>query len=411
MLVGRPALGGLGSPTGSLEAYGGDTSDAAPESPGDARIAAPKPLGGEYTGYGAASSSDNVDGEALGDAPGFAQARRASEASTGWVDGDAGVCADRDVMRSSLLILGEMVGAGVLALPFAVREAGWVGAIILIPMVGWLSYFSGLVLVRARQRIARPAAAAAASAAAVGPLARLLTRAPPPPPRAQSSVVRLSSARAGPLQLNGSLALLARAPYVFAAKVAGGGLLAAVCAFCVLVTLFGAAVTDLVLMKQNLVTVAPDVLSPQAWTILVAAAALPLTWLESPRDLFSTGLAATTAAFVAVTAVIVLSFVADANPAPPLVKVETGVAAQLSAFGTCAFAFGGHALFPSLQVNVEKPGGFARSMYVSYMSLMPLYLLVAFIVCECCCAARARRSTARCLHPCASCVLSHAFVR
>ena len=86
---------------------------------------------------------------------------------------------------------------------------------------------------------------------------------------------------------------------------------------------------------------------------------------------------ATLATVVVGIGVLILGTEQAAKPFPgaPTVTFDS----FFSGFGTILFAFGGHALFPTLQVDMKEPRKFGWVMAISYFAILCLYIPVSVV--------------------------------
>ncbi|GMT01176.1 hypothetical protein PENTCL1PPCAC_23350, partial [Pristionchus entomophagus] len=111
--------------------------------------------------------------------------------------------------------------------------------------------------------------------------------------------------------------------------------------------------------------------------LIVTVILLPLLMLGSPKDFWQAGLIAV----ISTSTAIVLIFVGAAHDQgecmkyveyPPVVFEKFFLA-----YGTIMFAYGGHACFPTFQHDMKKPQDFSKSVIVGYIVIIIMYLPVS----------------------------------
>jgi len=111
---------------------------------------------------------------------------------------------------------------------------------------------------------------------------------------------------------------------------------------------------------------------------------LPLTYLGTPKDFSAIGPLATTCSIVSGLFILInLAMISHSNgftvPKRYLVNPETA----LAAFGTLQFTFGGIAIFPTIQNDLEEPEKFPYAVAVGYSIVVAVYTLIstlAFVI-------------------------------
>nr|CDJ97216.1 Amino acid transporter domain containing protein [Haemonchus contortus] len=105
------------------------------------------------------------------------------------------------------------------------------------------------------------------------------------------------------------------------------------------------------------------------WLIVIVGLIVwPATMLRSPMHFWQVAVFSALSSSIAV-CLLVIGFVHDA----PVCGQDTSYRAFdlrnfFMAYGTMVFAFGGHAVFPTIQNDMRKPRLFTRSVWVAYVS-------------------------------------------
>ncbi|KAG0724217.1 Amino acid transporter AVT1D [Chionoecetes opilio] len=238
---------------------------------------------------------------------------------------------------TGFFLIAQMAGAGFLALPRALADTGWLG-IVMLPLF-------------------------CVSVAFVGT-------------RLGKSWVILEER--WPQVYKGG----ARQPYMEIGYRSMGRAGRVVTRVCVLVKLFGTTTVHLILMAEMVAEVVQQkgglCLTKCHLILIVAACLVPLTWLGTPKDLWQASLLAVAATLVAVVVIVVQIFMAQSNGmvAPPVYPNPSLYSFSLG-FGSILFAFGGAAVFPTIQNDMRNREKFWQSVVLGFTGLITLYLPVA----------------------------------
>uniref|UniRef100_A0A7M5UWV5 Amino acid transporter transmembrane domain-containing protein n=2 Tax=Clytia hemisphaerica TaxID=252671 RepID=A0A7M5UWV5_9CNID len=119
------------------------------------------------------------------------------------------------------------------------------------------------------------------------------------------------------------------------------------------------------------------------WFMICGMVLLPFTFLGSPKDFAGIGFMAMATSGVAIALVIVMlayvsGYTVDNEKTMP--KTMDGF---LHAFGTVLFGFGGVSIFPTIQADMKKPDQFVTSVTVGYIIISIFYVvtpLTAYII-------------------------------
>lgn len=249
------------------------------------------------------------------------------------------------ITTSVLFITGEMTGSGVLALPKAVRDAGWIG-IVLILMCASISAFTGTVLGRCWVMVRR-------------------------------NVPKLQEHVADPYPMIGY--------YAFGSV--GRNIVTASVYF----TLYGVCVVLLLIASGNIQMLLQQVnvdISLCYWIIIIGLLLAPFCWLKSPKDFWPIALMATVTTFIACLLICIQS-VLDVEKAKNATEdhlaaieagtdkpFERGFEAFFLAFGTILFCFGGMAAFPTIQADMKNPKQFPKTVIIAMIAIILAYIPV-----------------------------------
>ncbi|CAK8697798.1 unnamed protein product [Clavelina lepadiformis] len=252
------------------------------------------------------------------------------------------------VVTAILFITGEMTGSGVLALPKAVKDAGWVG-IFLIFMCAGISSFTGTVLGRCWT------------------LLRENRR---------------------------SLTEHCLDPYPTIAHVAFGSVGRIIVNISVYFTLFGVCVVLLLIASGNIQTLLSQVdleMSLCYWVMIIGGVLAPFCWLKSPKDFWPIALGATLTTAVACVLIFVQALL-DIEVAGNKTEeywdrindgedeaFQRGFQTFFLAFGMILFCFGGMAAFPTIQADMKEPAKFPKSVVIAMASILMMYIPIGAI--------------------------------
>ncbi|KAK6051580.1 transmembrane amino acid transporter protein [Cooperia oncophora] len=114
------------------------------------------------------------------------------------------------------------------------------------------------------------------------------------------------------------------------------------------------------------------------WLIVIVGLIVwPVTMLRSPMHFWQVAVFSALSSSLAV-CLLVIGFIHDA----PVCAQNTSYPAFdlrnfFMAYGTMVFAFGGHAVFPTIQNDMKKPRLFSRSVWVAYVLIVIYYVTVS----------------------------------
>ncbi|GMT29426.1 hypothetical protein PFISCL1PPCAC_20723 [Pristionchus fissidentatus] len=113
--------------------------------------------------------------------------------------------------------------------------------------------------------------------------------------------------------------------------------------------------------------------------LVVALFITPFLMLGSAKDFWQAGFVATVSTSIAVILMIV-GTIHDWGACQPEVDFPPLVFNKFFlAYGTIMFAYGGHSVFPSFQHDMQKPQDFAKSVISGYAVILTMYLPVSIL--------------------------------
>ncbi|KAK7474589.1 hypothetical protein BaRGS_00034173 [Batillaria attramentaria] len=238
------------------------------------------------------------------------------------------------VLTCAVFMVGEMAGSGVLALPDALENAGWIG-IVVIALSCVVCAYTGTILGRCWSIVQ--------------------DRYP---------------------EMRGHV----RYPYPAMGQITFGRPGRYFISIATNSALFGTAVVFLLLASQNLQLVVDHLfhknLSFCFWLLIVAGILLPCTWPGTPKDFWPVAIGAMTATSLACVILVVVMGI-DSKTAPPVVHRDVDLLSFAMAFGTIAYASCGHPAFPTFQTDMREPAKFGRAACLAYLVMAAMYLPVA----------------------------------
>ncbi|XP_062577099.1 uncharacterized protein LOC134238969 [Saccostrea cucullata] len=237
---------------------------------------------------------------------------------------------------AAFFIVGEIAGSGVLALPKAIDDSGWIG-LVLIVACALLSSYTGSILGQAW----------------------LIVRERYPQYKEHCP---------NPYPVLGEKTFGKKGRYVVS--------------FSINFTLFGVSTVFLLLAAGNIEDLIEDWtgtdLSFCVWLIILAAVICPFTWFGTPVDFWPVAVGATLATAVACI-LLIIKVALDEGTYDPILHSKTEFEPFFMAFGTIVFAFGGHPAFPTFQTDMKKPSDFKWAVTLGYIIVMLMYLPISTI--------------------------------
>nr|BAN20757.1 vesicular inhibitory amino acid transporter, putative [Riptortus pedestris] len=239
------------------------------------------------------------------------------------------------VISATLLVAGGMAGSGVLALPRALVDSGWIGLVLII-LFCINSAYGGTRL---------------------GKSWDILEERYP--------------------EYKGST----RDPYPAIAEKAMGKYGRYLVTVCNSVCLFGVGTVFIILASQIFEELLSDI-APKItfclWLLIIGALLTPLSWLGSPKDFWFVGLGAISTTSASCLAIFIQMMMegTDSNAIAPVYE-QHGAKEFFVSFGVILFAFGGASTFPTIQNDMADRKKFSLSVTIGYIILLIIYLPVA----------------------------------
>ncbi|XP_069669918.1 uncharacterized protein [Periplaneta americana] len=238
------------------------------------------------------------------------------------------------ILSTSIFIAGEMAGSGVLALPRAIADSGWIGLALIV-------YFC---------------INAGFGGTKLGECWSILEERYP------------------------EYRKPVRNPYATIAYKAVGKWGSRLISGCIQFTLFGAGTVYLLLSSQILRELLEHLVPKIGfciWFLVIAMLLCPAMWLGTPKDFRIVGIGALlTTAFACV--LIFVQIVLDGfNKSVPAIHEVHGFDKFFLAFGTILFSFGGASTFPTIQNDMIRKEKFSVSILIGFSVILILYLPVA----------------------------------
>jgi vesicular inhibitory amino acid transporter len=244
------------------------------------------------------------------------------------------------IMVTTLFIIGEMVGGGIIAMPNAIARQGWAGIAVLI-FVAAMSGFTGVQLGRCWLIL-----------------------------QERWPEVYLKHTQK---------------PYPEMGYRAGGTWMRRLVSVCMNLSLFGTATVFLLIVGRN-VTQLLESWSPSThisfcyFVLMVAGILLPATYLGSPKDFWQVSVGAAASTTIAVI-IMIVGMSQDYQrsdrskvryPMPTFQEFILG-------YGTIMFAYCGQCAFPTIQHDMRQPTKFPKAIVRSYAAMFFYYLPVSIL--------------------------------
>ncbi|CAH2000369.1 unnamed protein product [Acanthoscelides obtectus] len=235
---------------------------------------------------------------------------------------------------ATLFIAGGMAGSGVLALPRAIVNTGYIGILLLV-IFAFNAAYGGIRLgmcwsiVEERYHEHRSAS---------------------------------------------------RNPYSVIASKAVGKWAGALVSNCIRVTLFGAGTVYLLLSSQILQSLLMNALPNIGFCtyfLIAAILVIPLMWLGSPKEFSIVGLGASLTTVIACVLFFTQIAFDGKNLTKPVTHAVHGFDDFFTSFGTILFAFGGASFLPTIQNDMEDKTQFPKSVSIAFGIIMVIYFPIA----------------------------------
>lgn len=238
------------------------------------------------------------------------------------------------IWTTAVFIVGEIAGSGVLALPKAVDDSGWIG-IILIILCCFLSAYTGSIL-------------------------------------GKSWIILQERF---PDECGGHVP----DPYPLIGEKAFGKFGRYLVSFSINFTLFGVSTVFLLLASENVQALIDDLhkdVSFCYWLMILAAILTPVVWLGTPKDFWPIAVGATIATSIACI-ILTINVGIDSKTSDPVEHSPQEFMTFFTAFGTIVFAFGGHPAFPTFQADMRRTKDFKWAVLLGYIIVLIMYLPVS----------------------------------
>lgn len=141
---------------------------------------------------------------------------------------------------------------------------------------------------------------------------------------------------------------------------------------------FGTAVVFMVLAANNAVTLLSNYtqVSFCYWLLILSVLLTPMTCLGTPKNFWYIGIGATISTGIACV-LIVIQTVLDKHKQPIVYHSETSTLKIFTAFGKMVFAVAGHSIFPTIITDMKKKNDFYKSALLGYSIVLVMYLPTA----------------------------------
>ncbi|KAJ9600373.1 hypothetical protein L9F63_009343, partial [Diploptera punctata] len=239
-----------------------------------------------------------------------------------------------NVLTAAVFIAGELAGSGVLALPRAVVDSGWIGLVLIVYLCVNAAYGG----------------------------------------------TRLGTCWAILEERYPEYRTPVRNPYATIAFKAVGRWASLLVSASIQVTLFGAGTVYLLLASQIIQQLLENVLPKMGfciWLLIIGALITPLTWLGTPKDFRLVGVGAVLTTGFACICIFAQILIDGLNSSTPVIHEVHGFTSFFLAFGTILFSFGGASTFPTIQNDMIEKTKFTTSVTIGFSVILMLYLPVA----------------------------------
>ncbi|XP_047477832.1 amino acid transporter AVT1D-like [Penaeus chinensis] len=145
----------------------------------------------------------------------------------------------------------------------------------------------------------------------------------------------------------------------------------------VVINLYGSTTVFIILISQ-MISSRESVLSLCELVLIVGFLIIPLTWLGTPKDFWQASVLAVVSTVVACIVIIVQILLEAPNLPEPVFNNPTVSSFSLG-FGAILFSFGGSAVFPTIQNDMEDRTQFWKSVVVGFVVILCLYIPVASV--------------------------------
>ncbi|XKL63514.1 hypothetical protein PGB90_005878 [Kerria lacca] len=240
------------------------------------------------------------------------------------------------VFTAAIFLAAEMAGSGILALPKAIADSGWIGVILLIIFCLNAAY----------------------SGSRLGDCWAILEE-------------RYSEFR-----------ITTRNPYPSIAFVAVGKWGSYFVSLCIQFTLFGTGTVYLLLASsiiQELLQTMISGINNCIWFLIFATLLCIPMWLGTPKDFWLVGIAALLTTVISCICIFIQIIMDGLNTTtiPASYHTPSSFKDFFLAFGTILFVFGGASTFPTIQNDMINRNDFYKSVRIAFTVILILYLPIA----------------------------------
>lgn len=239
------------------------------------------------------------------------------------------------VWTTSVFIVGNIAGGGVLALPKAVEDTGWIG-FILIVVFGIVSTYTSMLIGKSWLMIQDRY------------------------PQYQYHVVD---------------------PYPVMGEKTYGKIGRNIVNVVMNVYNYGSAVVYMVLAAGNIETLmskVTDDISLCYWLMILAVLLAPVICLGTPKDFWPIGVGATFTTGLACILIMAQSLY-DRDPNKPVHHSATDVKKFSASFGTMVFAVSGHSVLPTIINDMKNKAELSKAALLGYGIVLTMYLPTAIV--------------------------------
>lgn len=243
------------------------------------------------------------------------------------------------LVTACLFIVGEIAGAGVLAMPAALLATGWYLGIFLMIVTCCGSAICGVLLSECWNQMEREDVT----------LATIKTR----------------------------------NPYSMIGYVAYGRWGSNVTIVSLILTLFGGSIVQLLLSAEMIYSLLKPVISADIsfgeWIIIVGLILLPFTFLGSPVDFSPVALFAMCSTSVAALLIVISCLTTEVTPSEAVPPYRISFMGVLVGIGSMCFAFSGASCMPTIQNDMKHKKSFTKSVLIAFAILILIYMPVSVI--------------------------------
>ena len=266
--------------------------------------------------------------------PSYSNQRKSEELSE-----DATLPGGLTVFKCAVFIFSSITGSGVLALPYALSNAGWSGLILLL-FVCVLSGYCGVIC---------------------GKCWMIVRKKKPNIDYTRDPFPAIGHAAAGNIG------------YIFTE-------------ISVLLSLMGVSIVFLILGSQQFVSIieksfdgVSQIDELRAAIFICGLVLIPFQWLGTSKDIASFIVGASVCTAIASFIIVYESIAILSKNGFPETRRDVTGESFFMAFGTIAFTFGGGTLFPSFQADMQKPSKFPLALVLGFIGVLFIYLPAALL--------------------------------